>query len=233
MARTEPTHVASHRRALGPNSPWFARDDGKRLAGDRELVRRHYPQLMYEIGEQAPVRLRGPLLLTSDSGITTRVAVRIDFPDRYPECEPIAYYDENRFAVDLDRHLLLHGRCCLWLPPRSRWKPGDPQALLKFLDEVALFFDRQLTFESTGRQRWPGGEYPHGHAGYIEFLKEILAVDRSKLNALAPALLNQACPERNRPCPCGSGRKFKRCHALGIWEVQRTVHPELMMAILC
>jgi uncharacterized protein YecA (UPF0149 family) len=173
------------------------------------------------------------LLLLSDSGITTRVAVRIDFPDRYPELEPTAYDDENRFPPDLDRHLLRDGRCCLWLLARSRWKPYDPDALLTFLDEVALFFDRLLVHDATGRKKWPGGEYPHGRVGYIEFLMETLAVDRSKLDALAPAPLNRARPERNDPCPCGSGRKFKRCHALGIWQVQQTIHSELMTAILC
>jgi hypothetical protein len=45
--------------------------------------------------------------------------------------------------------------------------------------------------------------------------------------------LNRTRPERNDPCPCGSGRKFKRCHALGIWQVQRTVQSDLMTAILC
>jgi hypothetical protein len=178
------------------------------------------------------VRLRGLLLFGSDSGITTRVAVRLDFPARYPEQEPTAYDDEGRFPPGLDRHILRDGRCCLWLPPRSRWKPYDLDALLPFLDEVALFFDRQLVYEATGGKKWPGGEYPHGHAGYLEFLQETLTVDRSKIEALAPALLNRARPERNDPCPCGSGRKFKRCHALGIWQLQQTIDSMLMAEIL-
>jgi hypothetical protein len=229
----DPMPVASAHHALGPNSPWFVRDNGRRLARDRELVAKHYPQLLYEIEEQQIVRLRGPLLFQSDSGITTRVAVRVEFPARYPEHEPTAYDDEGRFPPSLDRHILRDGQCCLWLPPRSRWKPYDPDALLPFLDEVALFIDRQLVYDATGSKEWPGGEYPHGRAGYGEFLREILAADRSKLDVLAPVLLNRTRPERNDPCPCGSGRKFKRCHALGIWQVQRTVQSDLMTAILC
>ena len=224
--------VESYHHALGPNSPWFAKDNGKRLAHDRELVAMHYPQLLYQIEDQQPVILRGPLLFVSDSGITTRVVVRINFPNRYPDLEPTAYDDENMFPADLDRHLLRDGRCCLWLPARSQWKPYDSHALLAFLDEIALFFDRQLVYDATGRKKWPGGEYPHGHAGYIELLKETLAVDRRELEALASALLNRVPPERNDPCPCGSGRTFKRCHALGIWQVQQMIHPELMTAIL-
>jgi hypothetical protein len=233
VAIMAPMRVVSHHHALGPNSPWFAEDNGKRLAHDRELVVKHYPQLLYEMEDQQVARLRGQLLFVSDSGITTRVAVRIDFPDRYPELEPIAFDDENRFPAELDRHLLSDGRCCLWLPVRSRWKQSDPDALLAFLDEVALFFDRQLVYDATGRKNWPGGEYPHGRDGYIEFLIETLAIDRLKLDALAPALLNRTQPERSDPCPCGSGRKFKRCHAVRIWEVQKTIHSGLMTAILC
>lgn len=223
---------ASHHHAPGLNSPWFAIGDGRRLAHDRELVVQHYPQLSYEIEAQKLVRLRGPLVFVSDAGISVRVITRIDFPDRYPELEPIAYDDEKRFPVDLDRHLLQDGQCCLWLPARSRWRRNDPDALLAFLDEVAIFFDRQLVYDATGRKHWPGGEYPHGRAGYVEFLKETLAVDSSTLDAIAPALLNRTRPERNGPCPCGSGRKFKRCHALGIWQAQQTIHSQLMTAIL-
>src|SRR5579863_1085353 len=163
----DPMPVTLHRHALGPNSPWFTRDNGKRIAHDRELVAKNYPQLQYEIEEQQPVRLRGRLLFVSGSGITTSVAVRIDFHECYPGLEPKAYDDENTFPAELDRHLLPDGRCCLWLPARSRWKPYDPDALLAFLDEVAVFFDRQLVYDATGRKKWPGGEYPHGRAGYI------------------------------------------------------------------
>src|SRR6476660_6918457 len=112
--------VASHHHALGVTRPWFAKDNGKRLGHDGELVAKHYPELRYETEEQRAVRLRGPLPLLSDSGITTTVGVRIEFPNCYPESEPIAYDDQKMFPADLDRHLLLDGRCCLWLPPRSR-----------------------------------------------------------------------------------------------------------------
>ena len=222
--------AASPHHAPGLNRHWFERDGGKRLAHDRELVAEQYPHLLYSTAER--VNLRGPLIFPSESGIMTRIAIRIDFPIWYPQCEPLAYDDEKRFPADLDRHLLTDWRCCLWLPTRSRWKPYDPDALLGFLDEVALFFDRQLIYDATGRKKWPGGEYPHRRAGYVEFLKETLVVDQSTLDALAPVLLNRLRPERNGPCPCGSGRKFKKCHALPIWDVQRTIPPEWMTNIL-
>ena len=66
------------------NKRWFERDNGKRLARDRELVAEHYPQLVYHVDEQC-VRLRGPMLWGSQLGIlTSRVGVRIEFLDGYP-----------------------------------------------------------------------------------------------------------------------------------------------------
>ncbi|MHB1446308.1 MAG: SEC-C metal-binding domain-containing protein [Acidimicrobiales bacterium] len=38
--------------------------------------------------------------------------------------------------------------------------------------------------------------------------------------------------ERNQPCPCGSGRKFKRCHGTSRWRTLELVleHPHLGVA---
>jgi hypothetical protein len=163
-----PVRVVLPRPGPGPSNPWFERDSGKRLAHDREIVAANYPQLVYRIDGGQRAQLRGPMLFRSEAGITTRVTVRVDFGDSYPQREPIAYDDDLRFPEGLDRHLLSGGRCCLWLPQRSRWKKDDGDALLAFLDEVAVFFDRQLIYDATGRKKWPGGQYPHGHAGYLE-----------------------------------------------------------------
>jgi hypothetical protein len=62
--------------------------------------------------------------------------------------------DENWFPADLDRHLLTGGRCCLWLPLQSRWT-NDRDALLPFLDELAVFFDRQLVYDATAGRSGP------------------------------------------------------------------------------
>ena len=52
------------------------------------------------------------------------------------------------------------------------------------------------------------GEYSHDDAGIREYQEEILRIAGDN-------------PNRNRPCPCGSGPKYKRCHLDEVEAVQR------------
>ena len=36
-----------------------------------------------------------------------------------------------------------------------------------------------------------------------------------ELNAMLRACPNDPTPGRNDPCPCGSGKKYKKCHGAG------------------
>lgn len=205
------------RTAPKPN-PWYKRDGGARLAQDRALISERYPGLVFHIDDQAGrVYLDGELTLLAECGVPTRIRVRVDFPANYPSQEPRAYDVANRFPHVPDRHFCPDGQCCLWLPPESRWNPSDPEGLCRFLEEVAIFFDRQLVYDVEGKSSWPGGERGHGAAGYVEFVEELLNGDRGLLGALAPTFANISRIGRNSSCPCGSGRKYKRCH-LGLVE---------------
>jgi hypothetical protein len=178
------------------------------LARERALVAGAYPGLEFRVdAERRRVILEGTIILKEEGcGVETRVATRIDFPSTYPEREPTAYETGGRFPRENDRHFSEGGSCCLWLPPRSKWDPRDPDALLRFLDQLVAFYDDQLVYEAMGR--WPRAEWGHGAVGYVEYLLEELGGATAVLDALAAG----AVPGPNVPCPCGNGRKYKRCH---------------------
>jgi hypothetical protein len=197
---------------------WYERDGGARLEADRVLVAASpYATLTYGFD---PVRrrysLEGPIVYQSDSGIQTRVTVRIVFPNDYPRREPRVYDPVNRFVHDADGHFLPDkdgdGRCCLWLDWETEWDSRNPGALLQFIDQVALFFYRQLIFEERGRTDWPGPAREHGVHGYYEFLKEQLRANSNELRGLLPALENYGLRPRFGACPCGSGHSYEECH---------------------
>ncbi len=169
------------------------------------------------------MQLVGDVTLLSECGVATAIAVRVSFPVDYPQSEPTAYDNAKRFPEDVDRHILPGGRFCLWLPPYSPWNPDDPQHLLRFLDEVAVFLDRQLVFEATGCREWPGPQQRHGRAGYEDYMLEFLGGTSKTFQALLPTILNCTPLGRNDPCACGSGRKFKRCHAESVEEIVREI----------
>ena len=184
----------------------------------------HYPSLAFRAdGANERMCLEGDFLLKADCGVPTPICVRVEFPGNYPVGEPTAYDAAGRFPTSLDRHILKNGQFCLWLPPRSPWDKDDPRKLLRFLDEVTVFLERQLVYDATGRQEWPGAQYKHGTDGYEQFMLSILGGNDEHLRSLFPVILGRMHPGRNEPCPCGSAQKYKRCHADPVENIIRNI----------
>jgi SEC-C motif len=204
-----------HRRhSESKPKPWFERSSGALLRQEQAVVNEYYPGLVFR-ADDAGLRmsLEGDFILEADCGVPTRIRTRIDFPSNYPASEPTAYDAAGHFPTGLDRHILPDGQFCLWLPPCSSWDNDNPSSLLRFLDEVTVFLERQLIYDATGGREWPGPQYKHGKYGYIEFMLSILGNKGDDFRTLFPVILGHVHPERNELCPCGSKRKYKRCHA--------------------
>ena len=194
---------------------WFERNEGDaRLARDRRLIKTKYPDLKYGLNHRnKAVFLYGEISLKEESsGIPTKIGVQILFPDDYPKTEPLAVETSNLFKHIPDRHFYPSGICCLWLPPESQWNERDENALLKFLDHVSVFFERQLIYDSTGGKTWAWGERGHGRKGYIEYIQEKLKVDAEKLQNFLPLITGKTVLGKKLPCPCGSRRSYQFCH---------------------
>lgn len=200
------------RHSRSSPKPWFEREGGKLLREEQALVSGHYPGLAFRIDTaEGRIHLVGDFFIEADCGVRTPIRIRVDFPANYPADEPTAYDDAGTFSPSLDRHILKDGQFCLWLPPCTPWDRDDPRRLLRFLDEVTVFLERQLIYEIT--RKWPGGQYDHGAAGYRQFMLTALGENEEHLRSLFPVIIGTARPSRNDLCPCGSNRKYKRCHA--------------------
>lgn len=220
--------AASSRRG-----PWYERDGGPRLAHDEVLVGEHYPGLRYRVDHYArSVSLTGIITLRTGSGIPTKIATRVEFPEGYPNHEPRVYESAGRFPHEPDRHFFPDGRCCLWLRPESKWDAKNPDCLLCVLDETVLFFERQLIHDLYPDALWPGGERGHGMLGYAEYVYELLGEDEELLSALAPVFAREVSVGRNNSCPCGSGTKYKRCCLPRVEEIERRVGTTILRKAL-
>ncbi len=198
--------------------PWFERRGGRLLLTERALVEEPYPDLAFRVDPDSSLMcLAGNLTLRADCGVPTEIFIRIVFPTDYPDSEPAAYDTLGRFPVSDDRHIVKGGRFCLWLPPCSRWDKDDPSRLLRFLDEVVVFLERQLVYDVTGV--WPGAQYKHRIEGYEEFMLSVLGGREDYFRIFFPVILGQEHLGRNSLCLCGSGKKYKRCHAQAIEEI--------------
>ncbi len=204
--------------------PWFERNGGERLRSDEACIAATFPDLRYHIDEDAGrVLLEGLITLVAECGVPTRIPVRVEFPGDYPTREPRVYDASDRFPHEANRHFYSDGQCCLWLLPESRWNAEDPEGLVRFLEEVAVFFDRQLVYEVEGKGIWPGPQRGHSGDGYVEYVQELLGQDQQLLAVLAPIFANKSSIGRNHRCPCGSGLKYKKCHLHIVEEIGRRV----------
>jgi hypothetical protein len=213
-------------RKARKHKPWYEKGEGAaRLARDKVLLA-DYPTLEYITDEETrSLNLEGAFVYDSRSGIRDVIKVCVVFPFDYPNHEPRAYDSDSHFPHTLERHFYndghADGRCCLWLPPKSKWNPKDPESLRVFLDELAIFLERQLIFDATGK--WPGNEYDHGSNGYLEWIKEVLSNSNHLVEIFSPLLGGFVKISRNDGCPCGAGTKYKRCHLSRIEEIRRGV----------
>ena len=99
----------------------------------------------------------------------------------------------------IDLHFYPDESCCLGI----RFSPERFLTIERLMDELVIPFLYRLSYvdkkglAAAKEDLW--GEYGHGDDGIRQYMNEMLGmVSRD--------------PGRNELCPCGSGRKFKRCH---------------------
>lgn len=104
-----------------------------------------------------------------------------------------------KYGVELsDLHVEADRACCLGI----RYTQERNRTIDRYLRELVIpFFYRLAYIDRHGmaaaqNELW--GEYAHGHDGQEE-------------HARAMADIARRSEGRNRPCPCGSGTKYKRC----------------------
>ena len=86
-----------------------------------------------------------------------------------------------------------------------------------WIDEIFGLLDRLATGEVIGED--PNAEpeiltYAERLGIVIELPGMLSDLHHHRIDALTPRtqLRREATPERNDPCPCGSGKKYKKCH---------------------
>lgn len=98
--------------------------------------------------------------------------------------------------------------CCLGL----KFLDNRSLSIRSFLDELVIPFFYRLSYAEefgiAASQNDLWGEYSHGEEGLREYITEI------------SNFANQN-PSRNDPCPCGSGKKFKKCHIDDVEALKR------------
>ncbi len=203
----------------------------KLRTADFEWLARSFPDLLHdaesnilvgEIGfcadyEPAQCKLRMGNEADRDSSYflcdAFSVKIELDSPDSnsWPRvyevgCRHVDMCERQGIDV-IDLHFFDDSMCCLGI--RSGAERG--MTIDRFMTELVVPFFYRLSYtdryglEAARENLW--GEYSHGDEGFQEYDSEIFSI------------ASQA-PGRNDPCPCGGGRKYKRCHLVEVEQAR-------------
>jgi len=180
-----------------------------RLKADRELLAVEHPYLSYDLDERRLTAVaQGTVPLALPDGRIDPIEIRIEFGLDYPRKPPVVFDVAKRWLPDDDRHIPADRSFCLYLRGVDEPDLALPSALKIFMLDVICFLEQQLIFDRIGR--FPGPQWPHHRDAYALHIVEQL-ISESQPAELWAAISSDE-PERNDPCPCGSGTKYKRCH---------------------
>jgi hypothetical protein len=184
-----------------------------------------YPNLHLFIREDGRSEVRGTFPVRDDDGrIIDRYQVAIELLPDFPRSLPIVRETGGRVPWRAEFHVEPDGKACVLLPD-DRWRCfpiGAP--LRQFLDgPVRDFFLGQATVERGGD--WPFGEWSHGSQGIVEYYRELLSTDDRDLVDRFLHVLSKSDLKDHWECPCGSGRRIRRCCADQIRDLRRKIPP--------
>ena len=156
--------------------------------------------------------------LGSAALLSDAFSIRIDLGETDPNGWPLVYETGGRYREIADRegvdfadlHFYPDGQCCLGI----QYAADRRLTVETLVDGLIIPFFYRLSYvdryglASARRDLW--GEYAHGEEGYRQHECDTLALAAGN-------------PGRNDPCPCGGGRKYKRCHLDEVEIVKRLI----------
>jgi hypothetical protein len=174
-------------------------------------LRRAQPGLWLRRVDEGCLVLAGRLALYDRSGgEVDAYLVEISVPrTTVTEAVPEVFECGGRIPRIADRHVFAHGACCIELPVEYLIRPR--QRLAAYVGgQVRSYFIAQSYFEQFGT--WPHGELAHGRRGVIEFCVDRLGTSDVVAVSKTLGAFDKWSETKHRPCPCGSQRKFLKCH---------------------
>jgi len=206
--------------------PWFERQPA--MVSEIEVdLRTSYPNLHLIIVKGRDAEVRGTFPVRSPLGKELeRYQIAIRLPWNYPRDLPEVREIAGRIPWLADFHVNPDGTCCVLLPEdRGRCFP-DGARFKTFLDGPVHDFFLGQSLIALG-ESWPFGEWGHGKAGVYEFYRELLGTDDAKTMVRFLHVLTKLNLKLHWECPCGSGRKIKKCCQRRIADLRRKVPPAI------
>lgn len=182
---------------------------------DLEDLRRHlrntYPTLHAFRNTAGHVEIAGAFVVRGASGEELdRYSISMVLLPEFPAKLPIVRETGGRIPWHEDRHVERDGRACVMIE-EDRWRcfPAGSSILDFIRVPVANFFLSQSYFEEHGK--WPLGEWEHGFDGVFQYYRWLIGTESNLTASRFLYVLSRQELKPHLECPCGSGKKIKRC----------------------
>ena len=210
------------------NKPWYKRNP--KLAQEiRADLFGHYSSLHLFISDgKSEVRGTFPVL-SVDGKVLDRYLVAIELLCDYPNSLPVVREVGGRIPWSDDFHVETDGKACV-LMPDDRWRcfpEGAP--FLQFLDGPLHDFFLGQSLVALGGD-WPFGQWKHGAEGVYEYYQELLEAQDERTVRRFLHVLAKLNLKTHWDCPCGSGRKIRKCCASKIVDLRGKIPPAVARA---
>ncbi len=191
-----------------------------RLSKEFVLVQDRYPDLGKPKKEKNGFSITGNIQLIdpNNGSIWDTYQIKIELSYEYPSKVPSTYEVSKKVDRKSDNHVGENGKCCLAPRLEELLILGNDYTLIDYLDKLVIpFFASQKLIE-LGQGKGIG-EYSHFGSGIIEYYKEKFKT--SDINVILKSLYVLSSLQkynRNEPCFCGSGKKYKHCHWKSLYD---------------
>lgn len=145
--------------------------------------------------------------------------VIIVVPKAYPYCVPSLFETSEIIPRDIDWHISNSGVCCYDIEHSLLILSRKGINLADFVaTKIYTYFANQLFKLSRGK--YASGEYAHHFEGVVQYYSETHGLNEQSMVDVLEKLVQGSKLERNHLCPCGSGKKLKKCHYLAMLEIK-------------
>lgn len=186
-------------------------------------LRDTYPTLHAFRNMAGHVEIAGAFVVRGTAGEELdRYSISIVLLPEFPDKLPVVRETGARIPWHENRHVERDGSACVMIE-EDRWRcfPAG-SSILNFIDvPAANFFLSQSYFEEHGE--WPLGEWKHGLYGIIQYYGWLIDTED---NLTVHRFLYMLAKQDTKPhyeCPCGSGKKIKRCCYTKVSELRRKI----------
>lgn len=149
--------------------------------------------------------------------------VEVEIPKTFPQDLPVTYeigerQIRNYHHINPDKK----GSFCLGTEFDIRKHLGIRNDLKRYFYLIADYITLYLYFDSYGNV--PLKERSHGEQGILEAYQDFLKIKDIHQIIYLLSLVPVSNIHRNLPCPCGSGKKMKKCHYYPLQQLNKSTN---------